>query len=123
MKERAMRCLKTAGVLVTAGLAYGLFVMKTGWAVPCAFRKITGLLCPGCGISRMCIALMRLDLRAAFHYHPLVMLLSPFWLYAFLTWLAAYIREGKREQTKAQKGIVLVSIVLLLVFGVARNLV
>lgn len=123
MKERALHCLKIAGVLLAAGLAYGLFVMATGWAVPCVFHKLTGLLCPGCGISRMCIALMRLDFRAAFHYHPLVMLLAPFWLYAFLTWLVSYIREGKREQTKAQKGIVLGSIVLLLAFGILRNLV
>lgn len=123
MKERAMHCLKIAGVLLAAGLAYGIFVMATGWAVPCIFRKVTGLLCPGCGISRMCLALMRLDFRAAFHYHPLVMLLAPFWLFAFLSWLIPYIREGKREQTRVQSWILGVSIVLLVLFGIIRNIV
>ena len=122
MKKRLTRTLAIAGALLAAGLAYGFFVQMTGWAVPCVFRKATGFLCPGCGISRMCLALMQLDFRAAFSYHPVVILLAPFWLYAFLSWIIPYIKTGQREHTKIQNAILYVSIGLLLLYGVVRNL-
>ena len=44
-------------LLGMAGLLYGIFVSYTGLAIPCLFRKVTGLLCPGCGVTGMCVAL------------------------------------------------------------------
>ena len=38
---------------------------------PCPFHSITGIECPGCGMTRACIALGRGDIGNALHYHPL----------------------------------------------------
>ena len=48
-------------LLGMAGLLYGIFVSYTGLAIPCLFRKVTGLLCPGCGVTGMCVALVHLN--------------------------------------------------------------
>ena len=37
---------------------------------PCPFHSITGLKCPGCGMTRACIALARGDIHGALHYNP-----------------------------------------------------
>lgn len=42
--------------------------------ITCPIRWLTGISCAGCGMSRAWLALLRLDLSAAFAYHPL------FWL-------------------------------------------
>ncbi len=38
----------------------------------CLFYEITGLWCPGCGITRMIIAILRLDFYQAFRYNSFV---------------------------------------------------
>jgi hypothetical protein len=39
--------------------------------VPCIIKYLTGISCPGCGMSRACISALQLDFAAAFAYHPL----------------------------------------------------
>lgn len=39
--------------------------------VPCLFRRVTGLICPGCGLSRAWLCAFRLNFVDAFHFHPL----------------------------------------------------
>lgn len=52
------------GIAVYAALAYILHL-------PCPIYYITGISCPGCGMTRALFAALRLDFAAAFHYHPL----------------------------------------------------
>lgn len=44
------------------------------FGVTCPIKFITGISCAGCGMSRAWLALLRLDLKKAFYFHPL------FWL-------------------------------------------
>lgn len=37
----------------------------------CAFRRVTGLPCPGCGMTRAWASLLRGDLYSAWKFHPL----------------------------------------------------
>ena len=41
--------------------------------LPCLFREMTGLYCPGCGGTRAVKALLRGDIVTSFLYHPLVL--------------------------------------------------
>ena len=62
-------------------LAAGLILLVA--LVQCPFRFLTGISCPGCGMTRALLALLRGDFAAAYYYHPLVFLLPP----AGLLWL------------------------------------
>ena len=47
------------------------------WAFPrlglrCVFLDFLGFPCPGCGMTRAFFSLLRLDIAAAWRYHPLV---------------------------------------------------
>ena len=37
----------------------------------CPFRQATGLICPGCGLTRSVVALAHGDLTASLYFHPL----------------------------------------------------
>ena len=39
--------------------------------LPCLWRSITGIICPGCGMSRAWTAALRLDFSKAFSMHPM----------------------------------------------------
>lgn len=39
--------------------------------IGCPIKFVTGISCLGCGMTRAWLSLLRLDIAAAFHYHPL----------------------------------------------------
>ena len=45
--------------------------------VTCPIKFLTGISCPGCGMSRAWLAALRLDWRVAFAFHPLFLLPVP----------------------------------------------
>lgn len=61
-------------LLLLAAAAYA-----TAWAtgIGCPVKALTGVPCPGCGLSRAAVSLLRLDAAAAFRYHPMVFVLPP----------------------------------------------
>jgi hypothetical protein len=122
MKKRFLRVALRYGILLFVGLAYYLFVSLTNLGIPCLFRLVTGLQCPGCGISRMLIALVRLDLVSAFRCNPAVFLTGPLVLFFLVRSDVDYIRTGKSSANKYQT-FWIAELVLLLGFGIVRNLI
>lgn len=43
----------------------------------CLFRNLTGWECPGCGMTRAVLSLLRGDLATALHYNRMVVLVFP----------------------------------------------
>lgn len=83
-----------------------VIVIMSVFRVPCIIKYLTGISCPGCGMSRACISALRLDFAAAFAYHPLWVVL-PFSLGGLL-----YCRIRKHRLAHA---ILLTVSVLLLI--------
>ena len=106
-----------------AGLLYGIFVSYTGLAIPCLFRKVTGLLCPGCGVTGMCVALLHLDWRGAFSCHPVLFVLLLPLTAVLICGAAGYVQNGRFRFARWQNLILYVSVAALVIFGVVRNLV
>ena len=122
MKKRLIRVVRRYGILLLVGLAYYVFVSLTNIGIPCPVRLITGFQCPGCGISRMLMSLVRLDLAAAFQYNPVVLLTLPIILFFVIRSDIDYVRTGKNSLDRYQP-IWIAELVILLVFGVIRNIV
>lgn len=57
--------VKTIVVITAIGCIYATIVRYTTFRIPCFFHEITGLNCPGCGITRMFYYLSILDLPHA----------------------------------------------------------
>jgi hypothetical protein len=64
------------GLLVAAFFARHYPLGGQHEIVLCLFRRITGLACPGCGLTRAFVALARGDLAAAIAFHPLAPVLA-----------------------------------------------
>ena len=119
-----LRRLLTGLLLVAAvGIGYALWVNLTHLSIPCPFHAITGLQCPGSGVTRMCLALLRLDVSGAWKANPVLLLLLPL-LGGLLGYCAVvYVRRGSvptaRWETLVWSGMAGV----LLLWGVWRNIV
>jgi len=116
MKINKIKLKKVLRIL-GLGFCYYLFITATGLSVPCPMRRLSHghIHCPGCGISRMCISLAGLDFKKAFYWNPVIFCLTPVWLFDIVLWL---LDKGKRFIYITE----VISIVLLVIFFIIRNL-
>ena len=71
MKEKIIKFYKEYKLLALIILAISPFYLVHG----CPIRFFTGICCPGCGMSRATMALLRFDFATAFEMHPLVFIM------------------------------------------------
>lgn len=65
------------GILFPAFIVIGcLCATSKTLTLPCYFRDLTGLYCPGCGSGHAVAAMLRGDFGAAFRWNPMVYLLG-----------------------------------------------
>lgn len=120
--SRLLRVLGLTALLLLAALGYGLWVALSGHGLPCLFHRITGWLCPGCGMSRVMGALLRPDLPAAFSYNLLWPLYGGYVLFVFLSAAIPYVRHGKANLSPRPQWVHWVVLGVVLIYGVLRNL-
>lgn len=48
-----------------------LYALLSYFGIGCPIKYITGISCPGCGMTRALISLLKLDINKAFYFHPL----------------------------------------------------
>ena len=82
--------------------------LLAAWLVPasrldqlpslCVFRNLTGWECPGCGMTRAVLSILRGDLPAAFGYNHLVIVVFPLLGYTLVKEAlgGSYVREFHR---------------------------
>lgn len=122
MKAPDKRRLMHLGILVGIGLAYYLEIQTLGFSIPCPLRQLSGLRCPGCGLTTACIALLQGRWADAARAHLGLTLALP----VLLPWLCVVLwRWLWRRPAKgpALKIIGLALVVWAVVWGVVRNFI
>ena len=98
--------------------------------IPCILHATTGLNCPFCGSTRMAAALLRGDLDAAWHFNPVVLVIGPLIGvaigYQMLAWALESLRLIRLPRLtispRTLGWLTKALAVILIVYGVARNL-
>jgi hypothetical protein len=115
----------TTGALGLAGLAYvrGVDPARGGVFPACPFHRLTGLWCPGCGMTRALHALLHGDITAAMGsnlFLPLAVLLGG---YLWLSWLWPSVRGTRLPSLgRVPASVWGVLVAAALAYGVLRNL-
>ena len=123
MKNRLISEINKHILIFAIGLAYYLWIVFTDIYIPCIFNKVTGLKCPGCGITHMMLAIARFDFKTAFLENPLLFIALPVMLGIYIRNRIYYVRTGN----KANRGMIIKTLEYsmlfsTLVFWVARNI-
>ncbi len=121
-RKRIKRLVLFFAAVLSAGALYAFITDAIGFGIPCVFNLITGLKCPGCGISRMCKSLMVLDFRSAWEYNAAIMCLIVPGAAVCADISVRYIKDGTRAPHKWANAVMCIMICVLLLFGIVRNL-
>lgn len=111
-----MMLQKHKALIITILIFIGAFILK----IECPIYKLTGLYCPGCGITRMFISLFELKIYQAFRYNPL--------LFIYLVLLILYglyyiiLKCLHKNPIKISNKILYAIIVITILFGLLRNI-
>lgn len=121
--ELLKKTLRSNGIVFIIGILYFIWYQFMNLGLPCVFYKVTGFYCPGCGVTRMFLALSRLDLAEAFRSNPLVLLLLPYGIFLYVRRFVYIMRNGEEyTYQKYHKYVLTLIVVLVLAFGIARNI-
>lgn len=104
--------LKQAGLFLLILAIYISFMTVT--KIGCPIRWLTGIPCPGCGMSRALFALLRLDFADAFSFHPMI-----YPLLLFLPWYFLGGNDTSRSR-KIRKILLAVMIILAILLWIYR---
>lgn len=84
---------------------------------PCPYRTVTGLACPGCGLTRCVHALLHGDVRTAFAYNPWIFVGTP----AALAFAALPRLADETRAALLRSGIAWAMLAFTLAFWIWRN--
>lgn len=121
-KKRLFRLLAGYAVFLLAGVFYALIITHFKIRIPCVFRLVTGLKCPGCGVTTMCLCLLKLDFAGAFRANPVVLCLLPLGIIMAVILSVRYVRTGRVRLTKFENIIAYCVCAVLVIFGILRNI-
>jgi hypothetical protein len=119
------RGLAAAGVAVMtfgAGLVWYFDPTKAGLFPACPLYTVTGFACPGCGLTRGFHALFHGDVSAALGFNALIPLFIVIFGFFFLSMLWVAARGKAFPRWSVSIPAIYGMLVLLLLFGVLRNL-
>ena len=118
---RLKRLLLGGAALLGAGLLYALANVRLGLYVPCLFWSATGWKCPGCGVTSLCLALLRLDFPAAWAANPVLLLLSPLIALLAVRTAVRYVRADAAAPPRWEGRLAWALAAVLILWGVLRN--
>lgn len=118
MTDAWKKTIRDVIIILLIGFVYYLIYRFTGWGIPCAFREITGLRCPSCGISHMIIDLLHLDFAGAYKENQFLFFTWPLVVCEIIYML--YRHESGRDIPRGNVILISIFAVLLCTFGVLR---
>lgn len=116
MKKYSSYIIVTVVLLILHFLLYKI----NGKGLVCIFYEITGLYCPGCGITRMFKSIIHLDFYQAFRYNPLIFILLIVTCGYFIIDIIYYKKYKKHIKLNSKVYVILLIVVIS--FGILRNI-
>lgn len=110
------KTLAVIAIIILVVLTYITYIANPSKSpiFPCLFNKLTGLYCPGCGMTRALHSLMHFNFYQAIRYNVLIALIPPLLgMYIFMRYKAM---EGYSEI------IIYVMLALAIAYGIGRNM-
>lgn len=111
-------------VIIILLFALGLLAMQyLGIGIPCMYYELTGLYCPGCGMTRATMSLLKLDFYQAVRYNAFSIVAIPLIaLYAIGGTYAWLFNKPNFIDNKIPSKVWIIFIIVLLLYGVLRNI-
>ena len=111
------KLIKIISLIIISLIGYYFLNKTINLSIPCIFNKLTGLYCPGCGITRMLFSLLELKFYQSFRYNPLLFV---YLFYYLIIYIIYFFKNKKLYKLGNKEQITL--IIILLSYTILRNI-
>ncbi len=122
MKERFKKLLLVYGAVAAVLGAYAFVVLCLHISLPCLFRLITGLRCPGCGNTDFVVAAAHFRFADALRSNPMFPAEALYVGYAVVYASVTYLRNGRADLMIKPGWLNIAFLVLFLGWWIVRNI-
>ena len=131
MKKRILAVISVISAILVIGLSYAVLITQYGIGIRCPIRWSTGISCPFCGLTRMCLAILRYifvnrdfsELIYAYNMNQFVIYMSPFVIYVLGSHIIHWVKTGKfKGIEKTDKVIFILVVIVMLMWFLFRNI-
>ena len=121
-KRRIKRVALAAALFFASGILYWCVVRILGGGIPCVFHEVTGLRCPGCGITHFAVSAAKLDFGEALRANMFAPVIIVFCAWTAFYTSYKYIRTGCYRLTAGSTAAEVIFLAAFVLWGVARNI-
>ena len=114
------KTVKIGIILFFLLLCYYFLNQKFSIGIPCIFHEITGLYCPGCGVTKLTFSLLELDFYQAFRANPLIVILLILAIIYYLIKIS--LNKLFKINITIPNYVYYILLVITILFGVLRNI-
>lgn len=120
-KQRLIKLTKevafVAGILAANAIIYSI----TGYGIPCVFRLITGLKCPGCGITHACFELLKGNIHGAAKENIMSITVMPVLLIYLFYKAVVFVKTGTKRTKIWEYILYTLCFIIMIMFFLYRN--
>lgn len=117
-KKRFLLCI----AIFISLFGYYFLVRYNIFAFHCPTKYFFGIYCPGCGVSRMLIAISKFQWKQAFYYNRLFFILLPFLFILIIDGILGYVLNRKYVIiNKIPLWVYILVAIIIIFFGILRN--
>lgn len=91
--------------------------------IGCPIHDITGFHCPGCGLTRMLLSILKLDFYQAYRYNPLLFIALPFIIFLYFNNLYCKLYNKKSIIKKIPNWFWYIILFIVILYGIMRNII
>ncbi|MBQ9181658.1 MAG: DUF2752 domain-containing protein [Bacilli bacterium] len=91
--------------------------------IGCPIHDITGFHCPGCGLTRMLLSILKLDFYQAYRYNPLLFITLPFIIFLYFNNLYCKLYNKKSIIKKIPNWFWYIILFIVILYGIMRNII
>lgn len=118
-RKKINKSIKVLTLLIILLIIFLYTNNRFSFFIPCPIHKIFHIYCPGCGITRMLLSILKLDFYKAFRFNPLMFILSPFFIWYYTLYYYNWIQD---KSFAINKKIWDALLVISIVFMIMRNI-
>ena len=118
-RDRVKRVIIFITVVILVGLIYGYIIIPMGFHIPCLFKLIYNISCPGCGLTRMCLSILHGNIIEALKYNIGLIMILPIIIYIVCKLIYNYINNSNEP---LNKWLITSTLIYLILWMVIRNI-